>query len=110
MDRIHTTYLGLAFVVWTAAGALAGVVVGVLLSLSGREIIFPMTLGIGVVWLGLVQVVLRLQTKPLALQLPAPKSTPNPSLDKGRAGEGLTLSGEDARIWLDEFLVKQQQK
>lgn len=107
MDAIHKTYVLTAFGVWTAVGALAGAVVGVLLSFSGREMIFPMTLGMGIIWLIMVQIIIRRQPK---LLLPPTLTRPNSRPPANAAPADRVLPPDEARAWLDDFLVKQQKK
>lgn len=86
-------------------GALAGAVLGILFSFSGREMIFPVVLGIGCVWLAMIQMIIWHQ--PAALQLPPPissKTSTRPS------SSNQSLSGDEARAWLDDFLADQQKK
>jgi uncharacterized membrane protein YfcA len=109
----------LAIGLWLLVGALAGAVVAVLLRSNSRQIVFSIVLGIGIIGLLVLQIVgqrnmrkqvemnpIRALPEPKAPSLlSAPKNVEQPT-DKSRTTDPKVA----AREWLDDFLVRQQQK
>lgn len=83
----------LAAFLWSLVGLLAGVVLGLVAGVSAKFVFLGATLGLAIGWFGFSGTYGRLngRSKPVRL-----------------AREALT-EGE-ARTWLDDFLVRQQQK
>lgn len=76
---------------WSLLGLLSGAFLGLSLGLPGRLTLFLATLGLAMAWFGFSGTYGRLNAgaKPESARL---------------------LSEEEARVWLDTFLVKQQRK
>lgn len=88
---------------WSLVGLLSGAVLGLSLGLSPRFVIFLAILGLAIGWFGFSGTYGRINGKTQPKLLPVGQ-TPESPLRKNR------LTGEEARAWLDDFLVKQQGK
>ncbi len=87
---------------WSLVGLLSGAVLGLSLGLSGRFTIFLAAAGVAIGWFGFSGTYGRINGK-AKLKLPPARSAKPVSVE-GK------LTGEEARAWLDDFLVKQQGK
>lgn len=107
----------IVFGMWLVNGILAGVLFGLILG-GGRFVLFGPVLGLGVVGLVFVRKYTRqklrratYETKPKELQertSPGSARAEPPSPSKGEGSRDEVLSPDEAREWLDDFLVKQQ--
>lgn len=88
------TYVALAAFLWSFVGLLAGAVLAAALGLEGRPVLFFAAVGMAVGWFGFSGS--RISIARVA--------------DKGRKYREVSPNLEEARRWLDEFLVKQQRK
>lgn len=113
---------------WAIVGGLAGLIFGVTAGLPERIIAFVILLGAGSAAVPLIEHELRQKrmknvkttlpvVKPVRVDAPpafakaSAGAAPHPLLikERGKLAEGV-LSPDEARQWLDEFLLKQQAK
>lgn len=105
---------------WAAVGGLGGLIFGVTAGLPGRMIVFVILLGAGAAAVPLVEAKMRARRKersakagsvdvPPAFAKATAGAVPHPlSIAKEKNGE--VLLPDEARQWLDNFLLKQQKK
>lgn len=106
---------------WAIVGGLAGLIFGVTAGLPGRIIVFVILLGAGSAAVPLIEHELRSRRKvvrsmksvntPPAFAKASAGTAPHPLLikERGKLAEGV-LAPNEARQWLDDFLLKQQSK
>lgn len=109
------THRVIATALWVTFGVLLGLTVGVYLGVEPRTQVFMVALGGGLVLLVRANLTRPSQQPDQVLQLPAPTEVPGDiSLEHNTVEELLAhpgqLEGDQARDWLDRFLVEQQQK
>lgn len=94
-------YMAWGILIWSVVGILVGATVGLSLGWSSKMLAFLVVLGLGVVWLIALEVhnitrFFKPVKTPVSLAIPRKKEDVN------------IMSREEAREWLDDFLVKQQ--
>jgi hypothetical protein len=97
-----TVLVAVAAFLWSFVGFLAGVVLALALGFEGRPIVFFAAVGVAVGWFGFSGSRISIDSL---------------SVRQGENGDSLPnkvgqeqLSPDEARAWLDDFLVKQQKK
>lgn len=96
------TYVALAAFLWSFVGLLAGTVLGLALGLSGRPVVFLAAIGMAVGWFGFS-----------GSRISIASLDAKPEEDRNSLPDDVgqkRLRPEEARRWLDDFLVKQQRK
>lgn len=94
MTQMQTTALvALAAFLWSFVGLLAGIVLGLALGIEGRPVVFLAAIGMAVGWFGF---------SGSRISIASLIAKPEQNLN--------SLPDDDARAWLDDFLVKQQKK
>ena len=97
---------------WALVGGLAGLIFGVTAGWPLRTVIFVVLLGAGAAAVPLIEAELRQRRRKNGkIALPSFKPVPRPLLIENRTekADGV-LAPDEARQWLDEFLLKQQEK
>lgn len=98
---------------WALVGGLAGLIFGVTAGLPMRIVAFVILLGAGAAAVPLVEAEIRNRRKGVRNVIPSRAGAPHPLpllvKERGKTEEGV-LSPAEARQWLDDFLVKQQEK
>lgn len=103
MTQIQTTALvALAAFLWSFVGLLAGIVLGLAMGIEGRPIVFFAVVGMAVGWFGFSG-----SRISIASLVAKPQENRNSLPDVVRQEH---LRPDEAREWLDDFLVKQQRK
>lgn len=123
MDTRQTVMSAAAAGLWSLVGLLSGAVLGLSLAVSPRVTVFFAAVGLAIGWFGFSGTLGRIngthKPKLLLAEVPAPKviTTPLPPQivaavqpHVSEPKESDRLSPEEARVWLDNFLLKQQGK
>lgn len=93
---------------WAIVGGVAGLIFGVTAGLPGRMVFFMVLLGAGAAAVPLVEAEVRGRRKSSASPRPMEAGPETREVLIERNGQA--LSTDEARQWLDDFLLKQQGK
>lgn len=99
-----SAFISLAVLVWSFVGLSAGFLLGFSWGLEGRQLLFLAVVGLAVGWFGASGIISRVKTDRDPNQTDG-----HDSFQAGTLSEEI-LSPEEARRWLDDFLVKQQRE
>lgn len=115
LSAFEKKYTAWAVLIWSVVGMLVGMVAGVAFGWQGKMLAFLVVLGLGVVWLIAIQLIKEKKENQKMLTAPITKTevlTPPPTrLEIPRHKKDVrVLSKDEAREWLDAFLIKQQNR
>jgi len=111
MEYTSTTYRNIAVLMWGLVSFVGGVTVGSMFGMTGKELIFPIILLVGVYGLVLVKLFTRKMNKSDGVGGSRAYSAKDVSGSvNDLVSNDSVLTQTQARSWLDKFLVKQQQK